>query len=1167
MSLPDWLQEQQLGHLEETLRKEGVDLDVLPRIDEATLAAWGLVWGDRHRLLAAIQNRSRDPNYPTKRTGPERRQLTVFFSDMVGSTALSTRIEPEEFREAIDRYIHAVNDAVAPYEGYIAKYMGDGILVYFGYPQAHEDDPARAVFSALRAVKAVAKLRLYNGESLQTRVGIATGVVIIDETGAGTAAAETAATGQTMNLAARLQACAEPDEVVIADETRRRLGEGFTFEALKDLELRGFSEKITAWKVSEPRIPSEGAGTQQVLQTSCEALLGRDEEQALLWERWIRACNPAKTTEPPDPKARVRSGRAQTVLLTGEPGVGKSTLTRALAQRVAADGGRVHLWKASTYFTNAALHPVIDALVALTEMGHHQSPEQRSAALERYAEQIGLNSESRAWLAKALGLLRDPNLEALPASEQKRYILAAIRAWLEAASRQHPLLLLIEDAHHLDPSTEEAVASLSLSPIDAPLLLIVTSRAQYQPGWSTHPWVDVIRLQGLSERVAEGIVARITAGRSLPTPLRNEIFSKARGNPLFVEEITRSVLDSGLLIETAQGFELRGDLSLLGVPNTLQDSLMARLDRMGPYKEVAQVASVIGSDFSQRVLSYVLSTRPPQMLNLGLAALVDAGLLMARSVDGIKGYVFRHPLIRDTAYESLVKSQRAMRHWQVAKALEVLDPAAVRDTPELLAIHHQEAGLYLESVRYWSLSGEKSCLLSAHIESAKSFRQGIALLSRLQDEPDCTRLEFDLQMRLGAVLMDAEGFHSQPARAALQRAIGISRALGNPDSYIEACASVSGTLQAKGDFQEVVRLLESVNDRELSACTAGNRAKFFTCLGVSKAFLGTFYEAHDDLNRALQLSLEAEAQVKLGNSPSPLWSIPTRAYAAKVLAYRGLLDRAQRTVEEAYQLSLESKHAMERLSGAQLLVWIRLLAGRLGEAQTLADTLYQQAAQVGIKVRLAGAMAYLGELALSQGEVPRGSSQLEEAYELLETYSGSITLPEFAIRAADALVRAEQHANAQGMLERVAHIPLHSGRAFVQVEYLRLSGRLAQAHGRAESARTNFMQAIRMADQQGSTLFGLRAASTWLEFELGPEPGGKVRREPEFEAGRGPRSDPGPLSIPSIPGPQIDRDPRLIGEPLRHLQRYLSEQLEGSDFPDVLKARKVLDDAVLRMRQ
>jgi tetratricopeptide (TPR) repeat protein len=258
---------------------------------------------------------------------------------------------------------------------------------------------------------------------------------------------------------------------------------------------------------------------------------------------------------------------------------------------------------------------------------------------------------------------------------------------------------------------------------------------------------------------------------------------------------------------------------------------------------------------------------------------------------------------------------------------------------------------------------------------------------------------------------------------------------------------------------------------------------------------------------------------------------------------------------------------MERLSGAQLLVWIRLLAGRLGEAQTLADTLYQQAAQVGIKVRLAGAMAYLGELALSQGEVPRGSSQLEEAYELLETYSGSITLPEFAIRAADALVRAEQHANAQGMLERVAHIPLHSGRAFVQVEYLRLSGRLAQAHGRAESARTNFMQAIRMADQQGSTLFGLRAASTWLEFELGPEPGGKVRREPEFEAGRGPRSDPGPLSIPSIPGPQIDRDPRLIGEPLRHLQRYLSEQLEGSDFPDVLKARKVLDDAVLRMRQ
>jgi len=1127
MDLSDWLHEHQLGHLHEALREQRLSLDLLQQLDEATLAGWGLVWGDRRRLLAAIKNRTNEYGSSAKKTGPERRQMTVFFSDMVGSTALSTRVEPEEFREAIDRYIHAVNDAVAPYEGYVAKYMGDGILVYFGYPQAHEDDPARAVYSALRAVKAVSKLKLYNGESLQTRVGIATGIVIIDETGAGTAAAETAATGQTMNLAARLQAFAAPEEVVIADETRKRLGEDFAFEALHDLELKGFSDKITAWKVSERHVVSAGMAPSHGMRALRDELLGREEELATLWDRWCLARELKLKAVPPQRKQSEQTGWAQTVLLAGEPGIGKSTLTRALAQRIASDGGTVLVWKASAYFSNTALHPMINALMNQAATGHDDPPEQRRAALDRYADQIALDVETRNWLAKAVGLLRDPNLDALPAAEQKRRILAAIRAWLRAKSQRQAMMLLVEDGQLLDPSTEEVVASLALFPLDAPLLLIVTSRAEYKPAWSMDNRVGVILLQDLSEKTAESMITRITAGRSLPAPLRKEILARTHGNPLFLEEMTRSILESGLLIETANGFEMRGDLSLLGVPNSLQDSLMARLDRMGPYKEVAQVAAVIGMEFSQQVLSYVLSTRPPQMLKSGLSELENSGLLVTRLVDGKKGFAFRHPLMRDTAYSSLVKSQRAMRHWQVAKAIEVLEKSASEETPELLAQHHQEAGLYYESIRYWSSSGEKAAHRSAHTEATKSFRQGIALLSHLEEEPDCARIEFDLQMRLGGVLTDAEGFHSESAKGSIHRAIQISRELGNPDNYIDACASVSGTLQAKGEFQEVIRLLEDVTDQELNACAEANRAKFFACLGVSKAFLGTFTEAFEHLEKALEHTRVSEAQTKLERLPSPPWSIPIRAYGAKVLAYRGLLVRAQQLVEEAHALSMASKHAIERLSGLQLLVWIRLLEGRLSEAQVLAQDLYQQSDRLGIKVRLAGVMAYLGEIALAQGDLSRGSALLEEAFQLLQTYSGSITLPEFATRAADSLVRADQYEAAQSMLDRVAPIPLLAGRAFVQAEYLRLSGRLNWARSKIDAARENFTQAVATADQQGSGLFGLRAASNWLELEL------ERHRNPPSEA-------------------------------LEHLRRYLSCHPNDASYPDVLRAREVFSSAKLR---
>ncbi|NDD11049.1 MAG: hypothetical protein EB072_00030 [Betaproteobacteria bacterium] len=1109
MILKDWLDKEGLAHLHNVLAAEGVDFDVLSSLSATQLETWKIAWGDQQRLLRAI-GRLGEATAPsdgqvsrTKASGPERRQMTVFFSDMVGSTALSTRLDPEDFREAIDRYIHAVNDAVAPYEGYIAKYMGDGILVYFGYPHAHEDDPQRAIYSALRAIKAVSRLRIHTGEALQTRIGIATGVVVIDETGAGTAAAETAATGQTMNLAARLQACAAPEEVVIADETRRLVGNTFEVEAIEGLELKGFSEKITAWRVMGQQQNSTSARASQQSLPIRKTMQGREHELGLLWERW----------------QLVSEQLSQTVLLSGEPGIGKTTLTKALVERIRAEGGlRLHL-KASPYFSNTVLHPVTEGLLIEAGVLHEENASIKKEKLIEFFNRSHTPQAAQSWLLKLFGLLSDPNLDGLPASEQRRLTFEAIREVFSCLARDAALQVLLEDAQWLDPTTNALLESIATCPIASPILFLVTSRVEYRPAWSQDPQCLYIRLEKLGDVVAQSIITRITDGREFPPALTQDIIRRTNGNPLFIEELTRSIVESGLLIETAQGFELMGDLSSLSVPATLQDSLMARLDRMGPYKEIAQVGSVIGHEFSHQLLRYVLSTRPAHVLKLAVTELLQAELWVEREVGGLPGYGFRHALIQETAYQSMLKGQRALRHWQVAKAIEVLDKAAAQDTPELLALHHQEGGLYPESIRYWTSAGSNAALRSAHIESTKSFRQSLSLLGYLDEDDERIRTEFEIQMRLGGVLMDAEGFKSDDAQSALHRSVQLASQLEDPNYYIDACANVSGTLQAKGAFSEVVRLLENVSDEKLKRCTPSFQAKYFACLGISKMFLGMFDQSWSEFEAALEWSRQAEQAQREGKAMAPPWSIPIRAYGSKVLAYRGQLDQAQKLVEEAYEISLNSVHVIEKLSGMQLKTWMLLLSGEFDCAQAMAQVLLQQSERLGIKVRLAGVLSYLGEMALMRGDLSRGCETLEEAYSLLETFSGTMTLPEFATRAADAMLRVGLTQEAQSMLKRIDGIALEAGRAFVEAEYLRLMGQIAQAQQNPTLALRLYQDAHRLAQDQHAGLFSLRATSQWLALET-----------------------------------QLGQSP-LASEPLRHALDNIDC---AHSFPDLVTARKQL---------
>ncbi|HSW25402.1 MAG TPA: adenylate/guanylate cyclase domain-containing protein, partial [Burkholderiaceae bacterium] len=640
------------------------------------------------------------------------------FCDLVGSTALSSRLDPEDLQQFIRTYHATVVAAAAPYAGHIAQFLGDGVLMYFGYPQAHEDEAARAVRSALSIVKALKTQRFHGDTELQTRIGIATGRVVIGEIGAGTAAAERSASGETPNLAARLQAHAKPGEIVLADDTRKLLGESFALESLGRLELKGFAAPEVAWRVLGERTAATRFEAQHM--QGLVEFIGRDSEVALLLERWALA----------------RDGEGQVVLLSGEAGIGKSRVCQTLRDRLAGEAVATVLLQCSPYFSSSALFPVVQHLERTAGMLPADSPEVRAKKLERLAGV--LPPVSLGCLLRLVGLPDGGRSRPGGGSpqEEKVHTLEALLELLQRLSEQQPVLFLVEDAHWIDASTEEFIAQVAQRLRDTRVLLLVTCRSEHTPSWTNVSQLTRHSLNRLSNKQCTALVNALTAGKALPAEVLAEIIRRTDGIPLFVEELTKTVLQSGLLEDAPSGqppgYQLRGPLSALAIPATLQDSLMARLDRHAPVKEVAQVGAVIGREFGHRLMAKVLSAMPPPMLDAALDDLVRSELVFRRGTPPDATYSFKHALVRDTAYDSMLKSQRVLRHRQIAEALEQADRDAATTQPELLATHHQEGGNPAAALRYWQLAGDQAMARSAAREAATHYQAAVALLASVQ---------------------------------------------------------------------------------------------------------------------------------------------------------------------------------------------------------------------------------------------------------------------------------------------------------------------------------------------------------------------------------------------------------------------------------------------------
>jgi class 3 adenylate cyclase len=683
MDVSAWLRGLGLEQYTPAFHDNDVDGEVLPQLTADDLISIGVTSvGHRRKLLAAIaalraehptvaQSAASATSAPTSLSPTaeaERRQLTVMFCDLAGSTALSSRLDPEDLREVIGAYHRAVADMVGRFDGFVAKYMGDGVLIYFGYPQAHEDDAERAVRAGLGAIDAVGRLDVKSGK-LQARVGIATGLAVVGDLIGEGSAQEQSVVGETPNLAARLQGLAEPDAVVIAAGTRRLLGDLFEYRDLGAVEVKGIALPVPAWRVLRP---SGVASRFEALRGSAlTRLVGRDEEIDLLLRRWARA----------------KAGDGQVVLVSGEAGLGKSRTTAALEERLHAEPHLRLRYFCSPYHQDSALFPFIDQLGRAAGFTHDDPPAAKLEKLEAVLARAAPRDEDVAFLADLLSLPASerhklPNLS--PQRKKERTLEALIRQ-LEGLARQQLVLMIFEDAHWIDPTSRELL-DLAVERIRSlPVLLIVTFRPEFQPPWTSQPQVSMLTLNRLDRHDRTALVEQIAGGKALPGEVVAQIVDRADGVPLFVEELTKSVLESGLLREEVDRYVLDGALPPFAVPTSLHDSLMARLDRLASVRLVAQTGAAIGREFPYALLRAV-SRLPEDELQTALGRLVASELVFQRGTPPEAVYAFKHALVQDAAHDSLLRSSRQQLHAQIGDALETHFSELIDTQPELLRV-------------------------------------------------------------------------------------------------------------------------------------------------------------------------------------------------------------------------------------------------------------------------------------------------------------------------------------------------------------------------------------------------------------------------------------------------------------------------------------------------
>jgi len=761
----------------------------------------------------------------------ERRHLTVLFCDLVDSTALASHLDPEDLRAVVRAYQATCAQVIEHFDGHIAQYLGDGLLVYFGYPQAHEDETQRAVRCGLGMVDAMGTLNTHlervHGVRLAVRLGIHTGLVVIGEIGSG-GRQEQLALGETPNIAARLQGLAAPDTVVISAATAHLVHGYFVYQPLGAQALKGLTQPLQVYRV----LHESGAQTRLDVATvrGLTPLVGRDEEVGLLQRRWEQAT----------------TGMGQVVLLSGEAGIGKSRLVQVLKEHITAEPHTRIEWRASPSHQQSALYPVIDHLQRLLRGHRAAPPAEQLRALEAALTASGMAlSEAVPLLAALLALplpVSYPPLTLTP-QRQRQKTLETLLAWLHAETQRQPVLLIVDDLHWVDPSTLELLSLLIEQCAPMRLCLVLTARPEFHPPWAMVAHFTALTLRRLAPAEIGRLVTHVVGDKAFPPAVLQEVVRKTDGVPLFVEELTKTVLESGLLQEREDRYELSGLLPPLAIPATLHDALMARLDRLAAVKVVAQLGATIGRTFTYELIQAVAQL-DAATLQGALAQLVEAEVVAQRGLLPQATYTFKHALVQDAAYQSLLRSTRQQYHQQIAQVLEAQFPDICETQPELLAHHYTEAGLSAQALSYWQRAGQRAMERSGYRETVACFEQALMALRRLPECRDTLEQAIDLWLDMRNALLalgDLRAtFDALREAEKLAKAIDDHRRLGRVSLYMTDYFRMENNYdRAIASGQHALALAESLSDLGMQV--------------VANHYLGAVYYTLGDQRRAIEV--------------------------------------------------------------------------------------------------------------------------------------------------------------------------------------------------------------------------------------------------------------------------------------------------------------------------
>jgi len=1064
-----WLRGLSLQQYEQAFRDNAIDTEILPELTDADLEKLGVLLGHRKRMLRAISALGVAPppvgpavavgSSLPRMDGAERRQLTVMFCDLVGSTALSSRLDPEDLREVFGAYHAAVSEVVGRLDGFVAKYMGDGVLIYFGYPRAHEDDAERALRTGLALIDRVGCLDTGSAK-LEIRVGIATGLVVVGDLIGSGEAQERGVVGETPNLAARLQGMAAPNTVLIAESTQRLVGDLFEYRDLGRVEIKGLAGTVPISQVLRPSMVESRFEAMRAV--SLSPLVGRADEIELLVHRWALA----------------KAGDSHIVLLSGEPGIGKSRIVAALQERLSGEPHTRIRYFCSPQHQNSALYPVIRQLEHAAGFDREDPLEVKLDKLEALLGAAAPAEADIALIAELLSLDGGGRYPPLDVSPQRKRDLTseALLRQLKHLARQQPVLLLFEDLHWIDPTSHGLLDRIIEDVEGLPVLLIATFRPEFQPPWMGQSQVTVMALNRLDRNEIAALVGQLVGNKApLPRDVIDDIIDRTDGVPLFVEELTKAVLEAG---DGARATISSVPPPSLAVPTTLYASLMARLDRLGPVaKELAQIGASIGREFPLDLLARAAS-RDQNELQTALDRLVHAGLVFQRGAHPQARFLFKHALVQETAYQSLLKSTRQQFHQQIAQVLVEHFPETVQTQPELLAHHYTEAGLLERAVMYWQKAGQHASQRSAHVEAATHLTRGLKLISLLPDSPLRAQYELAVQTTLGPVLMATKGYASPDVGQAYRRARELCHLMGETPQLFQVLLGLRFFYQVGGELQSARELGEQLLELAHNMQSRTFLTQAHTMLGHTLCCLGEFASAREHLEQAMALYDPQQHRTHVllsGLDPG----VFCRCAGAWSLWHLGYPDQALERAQAALTLASELFHPQSLDQALCSIAQTHQYRREEDPTREQAERAIAVSTERGFQMRVAMATVLRGWALAIQEEGTEGIVQLRQGLASYRASGAAAFGTYYLALLAERYEQAEQPEEGLSVVGEALALVDKSEERWWEAELHRLNGLLLLqqiAPDEQQKAETCFQRALEIAKRQHAKSWELRAA-------------------------------------------------------------------------------------------